>query len=108
MDEPTKIEDAQVHQQPTEEIIKYDCRPHVRPPLPKFRSSLDRNGKNGITSGKRKRSKKSNDVEGTEVRIPPWKSEYQDSISKVGHAIMKYKLHQTEKLAPTTTSTVYK
>lgn len=105
MDGSTKTEDEQVHQQPTEEIIKYDCRPHVRPP--KFRSSLDRNGKNG-TSGKRKRSKKSNDTEGTEVRIPPWKSEYQDSISKVGHAIMKYKLHQPEKQAPTTASTVYK
>ncbi|XP_047360332.1 uncharacterized protein LOC124953263 isoform X1 [Vespa velutina] len=100
-----KTDDPQVHQ-PTEKIIKYDCRPKVRPPLRKFRSILDQNGKNGIY-GNRKRSKKSNDVEGSEVRIPPWKSEYQDTISKVGHSIMKYKLHKPEKLT-LTTSTVYK
>ncbi|KAL2714651.1 hypothetical protein V1478_015836 [Vespula squamosa] len=102
---PTKIDDVEVYQ-PTEKIMKRDCRPNVRPPLKKFGSSLDRNGKNG-SSGNGKYGKKSNDVDGSEVRIPPWRSEYQDSISKVGHAIMKYKLHQPQKLA-LTINTVYK
>lgn len=84
-----KIEDVDLFAPPVEEV-KRDCRPHVRPPIKKFRSALD-NGKD-----KKKHAKKSDDMDGPEVRIPPWKSEYQDSISKVGHAIMKYKLHSPE------------
>lgn len=90
-----KLDSEDKISQPFEEIIKRDCRPHIRPPLPKFRSALDRNGKNG--NGRRKRTRKSDDADGPEVRIPPWKSEYQDNISKVGQAIMKYKLHSPEK-----------
>ncbi|XP_015187916.1 PREDICTED: uncharacterized protein LOC107072462 [Polistes dominula] len=80
--------------------IKRDCRPHIRPPLPKFPTNFDRNGKS-IIGGDRKRGKKSDDTDGLELTIPPWKSEYQDNIGKVGHAIMKHKLHYPEqKLAP--------
>ncbi|KAK2579767.1 hypothetical protein KPH14_011104 [Odynerus spinipes] len=94
-DGPTAESESKVRR-PIEEPVKRDCRPHTRPPLSKFRSSaLDRDGKDG--DGRKKRARKSEDMDGAEVRIPPWKSEYQDSISKVGHAIIKYKLHSPEK-----------
>lgn len=49
--------------------------------------------KNGL-----KCKKKCEDVEKRQM-LPSWKSEYQDSISKIGHAIMKVKLHHAKRKA---------
>ncbi|KAI4484293.1 hypothetical protein M0804_007749 [Polistes exclamans] len=84
-------DDVQICDSTRLNAIKRDCRPHIRPPLRKFPSKFDRKGKDRISR------KKSDDVDGQELRIPSWKSEYQDNIGKVGHAIMKYKLHYPEK-----------
>ncbi|XP_011870518.1 PREDICTED: uncharacterized protein LOC105563499 isoform X2 [Vollenhovia emeryi] len=44
-----------------------------------------------------KREKKCEDVERRQMTLPSGKSEYQDSISKIGHAIMRAKLHRAKK-----------
>lgn len=36
---------------------------------------------------------------GKVARLQPWKSEYQDGISKIGQSIIKAKLHHTKKKA---------
>ncbi|XP_076640655.1 uncharacterized protein LOC143352211 [Halictus rubicundus] len=45
------------------------------------------------------KSKRSED-EVQETRLPPWRSEYQDSISKLGSSIMTLKMHQKKSAAP--------
>ncbi|KAG7206353.1 hypothetical protein KM043_003722 [Ampulex compressa] len=66
-----------------------DCRPHLRHPLAK--RAADSVGQ----CCKKKRGRKDEDSDDT--RLPPWKSEYQDSIGKVGLAIMKRKTHRGRK-----------
>lgn len=46
-----------------------------------------------------KHEKKCEDVERRQISLPTWKSEYQNSISKIGHAIIKAKLHRAKKKA---------
>ncbi|KAL0112006.1 hypothetical protein PUN28_013321 [Cardiocondyla obscurior] len=53
----------------------------------------DRKRKNGSKCGK-----KDEDIEKRQV-ILPWRSEYQDSINKIGHAIIKAELHRGKKKA---------
>ncbi|CAL7936436.1 unnamed protein product [Xylocopa violacea] len=49
---------------------------------------------------KKEKKKKSMEDESQETRLPPWRSEYQDSISRVGQAIMKQKIHHKKTAAP--------
>lgn len=51
--------------------------------------------KNGSKRGKRCEI----DTKELETSLPSWKSEYQDSISKIGHAIMRVKLHHAKRKA---------
>ncbi|KZC07562.1 hypothetical protein WN55_08333 [Dufourea novaeangliae] len=44
--------------------------------------------------------KRKDEDEPPETRIPAWRSEYQDNISKLGGAIMKHRLHQRKTAAP--------
>ncbi|XP_018348276.1 PREDICTED: uncharacterized protein LOC108752131 isoform X2 [Trachymyrmex septentrionalis] len=76
-------------------IMKTDCSPYC---------SLSSSIYNGDASfGKRyheskirlKREKKCKDIR--QMSLPSWKSEYQDSINKIGHAIMRVKLHHAKK-----------
>jgi len=46
-----------------------------------------------------KHEKKSEAIKRRQILLPSWKSEYQDSISKIGHAIMRAKLHHTRRKA---------
>lgn len=45
-------------------------------------------------------SKRENRCEIESKKLPPWKSEYQESISKIGHAIMRVKLHHAKRKTP--------
>lgn len=51
--------------------------------------------KNGSKRGKRCEI----DTKELQTSLPSWKSEYQDSISKIGHAIMHVKLHHAKRKA---------
>ncbi|XP_071578475.1 uncharacterized protein [Temnothorax nylanderi] len=78
---------------PIKITIEADCPPHCYLPS----SSVwkrDHKRKNGS-----KREKKCDDVERRQMSLPSWKSEYQDSISKIGHAIMRAKLHRAKRKA---------
>ncbi|XP_076235736.1 uncharacterized protein LOC143180090 [Calliopsis andreniformis] len=73
---------------PVEDI---DCRPSTR--------SRVKKGEKKDREDKRKPKKKGED-ESQETRIPPWRSEYQDSISRLGHAIIKTNMHHKRTPAP--------
>lgn len=47
----------------------------------------------------RSKHEKRYETKATELQtsLPSWKSEYQDSINKIGHAIMRVKLHHAKK-----------
>lgn len=83
---------------PIKIIIEADCPSYC---LPSSRCNgstsvwkRDYKRKNGL-----KREKKCEDVEKRQMLLPSWKSEYQDSISKIGHAIMRVKLHHAKRKA---------
>ncbi|XP_072751113.1 uncharacterized protein [Anoplolepis gracilipes] len=79
---------------PIKITIETDCPPHC-PSSSRINAAVkhDCKQKNGSMRGKRCEIA---DV-GPQTSISPWKSEYQDSISKIGHAIMRVKLHQAKK-----------
>ncbi|XP_076303676.1 uncharacterized protein LOC143221903 [Lasioglossum baleicum] len=57
--------------------------------------------RSGKRDDKKKTSKaKKGEDESQETRLPPWRSEYQDSISKLGSSIMALKMHQKKSAAP--------
>lgn len=72
----------------------YDCLPSSRCNGSTSVWKRDYKRKNGL-----KREKKCEDVEKRQMLLPSWKSEYQDSISKIGHAIMRVKLHHAKRKA---------
>lgn len=83
---------------PTQIIIKTDCSPYCR-----FSSSIY-NGNASVGKRDRKpkigsKREKKCDIERRQILLPSWRSEYQDSINKIGHAIMKVKLHRAKKKA---------
>ncbi|XP_043261908.1 uncharacterized protein LOC122402843 [Colletes gigas] len=71
--------------------IRIDCRPSTRSRLSKRENGL---------RGRTKTSKKVED-DSHETRIPAWRSEYQDSISRLGHAIIRGRIHHKKANAPT-------
>ncbi|XP_018362301.1 PREDICTED: uncharacterized protein LOC108760707 isoform X2 [Trachymyrmex cornetzi] len=84
---------------PTKIIIKTDCSPYCRFSSSRYNGNAsvgkrDRKQKIGL-----KREKKCEDIEKRQISLPSWRSEYQDSINKIGHAIMKVKLHHAKKKA---------
>ncbi|XP_024885559.1 uncharacterized protein LOC112463382 [Temnothorax curvispinosus] len=81
---------------PIKIIIEADCPPHCYLPSSICTSvwKRDHKRKNGS-----RREKKCDDVERRQMSLPSWKSEYQDSISKIGHAIMRAKLHRAKRKA---------
>ncbi|XP_031834912.1 uncharacterized protein LOC116428033 isoform X1 [Nomia melanderi] len=76
------------------EKYKKNGRPSARAELIKKRSQRDE-------KSKAKTLKKKGEEETQETRPPPWRSEYQDSISKLGSAIMNLRIHQRKAPAPT-------
>ncbi|EGI66439.1 hypothetical protein G5I_05030 [Acromyrmex echinatior] len=79
---------------PTKIIIKTDCPPECRLSSSMYNGKRDHKPKIGV-----KQEKKCKDVERRQISLTPWKSEYQDSINKIGQAIMKVKLHHVKKRA---------
>ncbi|XP_067204761.1 uncharacterized protein [Linepithema humile] len=82
---------------PIKITIEADCPPQCRPPSLKYNGSTrarkyDFKQKNAL-----KRGKPCEDIEGRLAQLPSWKTEYQDSINKIGQTIMKVKLHQMKK-----------
>ncbi|KAM0735178.1 hypothetical protein ACS0PU_011291 [Formica fusca] len=79
---------------PIKITIETDCPPHCQPSSSRVNANLrhDYKRKNGSKRGKRCEI-------GSEIQtsLPSWKTEYQDSISKIGHAIMRVKLHHAKK-----------
>ncbi|XP_020293958.1 uncharacterized protein LOC109859791 isoform X2 [Pseudomyrmex gracilis] len=84
------------HRLPVKIIVESDC-------LPKCCLSSRYNGnslqKQVYKKLGRKNGKKCMD-EKIKMQLPAWKSEYQDSISKIGQSIIKTKLHQKRSAAP--------
>ncbi|XP_076620352.1 uncharacterized protein LOC143341351 [Colletes latitarsis] len=72
--------------------IRIDCRPSTRSRLSKRDNGL---------RGRTKTSRKKVEDDSHETRIPPWRSEYQDSISRLGHAILRGRIHHKKANAPT-------
>ncbi|KOC67527.1 hypothetical protein WH47_10979 [Habropoda laboriosa] len=71
---------------------KLDCRPSAGSRLTKR--------KRDEKDSKKKTGKKTAEEDSQETRLPPWRSEYQDSISKLGQAIVKSKMHTNKTEAP--------
>lgn len=71
-----------------EEVKDTDCRPSAKVKLLKITSQVDKD-----RTDKKKVSKAED--ESQETRLLPWRSEYQDTVSKLGHSIMKYKIHHS-------------
>lgn len=85
---------------PIKITIEADCPPQCRPPSLKCNGSTrarkyDFKQKDAL----KKRGKRCEDVEGR-LKLPSWKTEYQDSIDKIGQTIIKVKLHQMKKKVP--------
>ncbi|XP_076375803.1 uncharacterized protein LOC143258997 [Megalopta genalis] len=76
--------------------MKIDAKESV---MPSARAALIKERK--MKQDKEKMSKpKKGEEETQETRLPPWRSEYQDSISRLGTAIMNMKIHQKKTAAP--------
>ncbi|KAK9305231.1 hypothetical protein QLX08_003668 [Tetragonisca angustula] len=69
-----------------EEVKDIDCRPSAKVKLLKITSQVDK---------ERTDKKKVSKTEDEETRLLPWRSEYQDTVSKLGHSIMKYQIHHS-------------
>ncbi|XP_033352326.1 uncharacterized protein LOC117234855 isoform X1 [Bombus vosnesenskii] len=79
-----------------EEAKDIDCRPSTRAKLSKVSSGDDRD-----KIGKRRSKRVAGaEDESQETRLLPWRSEYQDTISKLGQSILKYNIHQKHDSAP--------
>ncbi|XP_011689940.1 PREDICTED: uncharacterized protein LOC105451271 isoform X2 [Wasmannia auropunctata] len=79
---------------PIKIMVAADCPSYCRLPSVKY------NGNTDVWKQERKiRSKHEKKCENEKrlMSLPSWKSEYHDSISKIGHAIMKAKLHNVKK-----------
>lgn len=76
---------------PPEDI---DCRPSARSGVLKRDRGASGTGDIGDIP------KKKGEDDSQETRLPPWRSEYQDSISRLGHAIMKTRIHHKRTAAP--------
>lgn len=76
---------------PIKITIETDCSPTTDCHPSPSRIMSDYKRKNG--------SKREKRCEIESKKLPPWKSEYQDSISKIGHAIMRVKLHHAKRKA---------
>lgn len=75
-----------------EEIKDIDCRPSTKPKLLKVSSPVDKDKRD------KKKVSRAED-ESQETRLLPWRSEYQDTVSKLGHSIMKCKIHHPPNIA---------
>lgn len=73
---------------PKKEEKDIDCRPSTR--RPKIKNAVE----------KAKKPKKAIEDE-QETRLPPWRSEYQDTINRLGQMIMKHKIHGKSSVGPT-------
>ncbi|CAK9803677.1 hypothetical protein ANTQUA_LOCUS3741 [Anthophora quadrimaculata] len=78
---------------------KLDCRPSAGSGGLAKRTRDDKDSK-------KKSAKKKSDDDSQETRLPPWRSEYQDTISKLGQAIMKSNMHSRKTQAPAWTMAV--
>lgn len=76
-----------------EQKATIDCRPSTK-------SKLEKRGHEDKLKKKTKSAKKVTEDESQETRLPPWRSEYQDNISRLGSAIMKQKIHHKKTAAP--------
>ncbi|CAD1472791.1 unnamed protein product [Heterotrigona itama] len=71
-----------------EEVKDIDCRPSTKAKLLKVTSPVDKD-----KTDKKKVTRAEDELQ--ETRLLPWRSEYQDTVSKLGHSIMKYKIHHS-------------
>ncbi|XP_054006656.1 uncharacterized protein LOC128891268 [Hylaeus anthracinus] len=71
--------------------LKIDCRPFTRSRHPK---------RDAGQKSETKTSRKKVEEDTQETRLPPWRSEYQDNISRLGHAIMRSKIHHKKAAGP--------
>ncbi|XP_076675605.1 uncharacterized protein LOC143372872 isoform X2 [Andrena cerasifolii] len=76
---------------PPEDI---DCRPSARSGVLKRDRGASGTGDIGDVT------KKKGEDDSQETRLPPWRSEYQDGISRLGHAIIKTRIHHKRTAAP--------
>ncbi|XP_006622240.1 uncharacterized protein LOC102677448 isoform X1 [Apis dorsata] len=76
---------------PKEEEKDIDCRPYTRRPKIKVKNEVEK---------KKKKPKKAIEDE-QETRLPPWRSEYQETINRLGQMIMKHKIHGKSSVGPT-------
>lgn len=72
-----------------QQVKDMDCRPSAA-----SRRALRDKDKSGKTS------KKTSEDESQETRLSAWRSEYQDTIHKLGQAIMKHQIHHKAKQSP--------
>lgn len=69
-----------------------DCRPYARRPKIKVKHDA-------IEKAKKKPKKAMEDEQ--ETRLPAWRSEYQETINRLGQMIMKHKIHGKSSVGPT-------
>ena len=82
---------------PTKIIIKTDCPSYCHLSFPIYNGNAKRERDHKQKIEIKHLGKVCKDID--RKQISSWKSEYQDSISKIGHAIMKIKLHHPKKTA---------
>lgn len=82
---------------PIKITIETDCPPHCHPSSSRVNASVKHRQDYKLKNGSR-RDKKCEIVNG-QTSLPSWRSEYQDNISKIGHAIMRVKLHHAKRKA---------
>jgi len=87
---------CQPYSMPTKIIIKTDCPSYCHLSFPIYNGNAKRERDHKQKIEIKHLGKICKGIE-NKKQISSWKSEYQDSISKIGHAIMKIKLHHPKK-----------
>ncbi|XP_029031969.1 uncharacterized protein LOC114870911 [Osmia bicornis bicornis] len=78
------------------------CAAIEQPDKQDLQRSADKR-KHDIDKGQKaakKKTVKKEEEESQETRLPPWRSEYQDNIGRLGEAILKARIHQKKKQGP--------
>lgn len=84
------------------------CGATERPETQDFQRSGDKRKRDKDKSQKtaKKKTEKKDEEDSQETRLPPWRSEYQDNIGRLGEAILKARIHQKKKQGPAWESAV--
>lgn len=84
---------------PIKITIEADCPPCCPLPSSTYKESTTVWKHDRKRKSESKHEKKCEDIERRQMSLPTWKSEYQDSISKLGHAVIRAKLHRAKRKA---------